>query len=48
MTIADANSRTVWAGEAVFSLSEAAARALVLLHGIGSAAASFRYQLDAV
>lgn len=47
MTIADANTRSVWAGEAVFSYLEAGSGPpLVLLHGIGSAAASFRHQLE--
>jgi pimeloyl-ACP methyl ester carboxylesterase len=49
MTIADAESRTVRAGDAVFSYLEAGSGPpLVLLHGIGSAAASFRYQLEAL
>jgi pimeloyl-ACP methyl ester carboxylesterase len=47
MTIADADSRTARAGDAAFSYLEAGSGPpLVLLHGIGSAAASFRYQLD--
>jgi pimeloyl-ACP methyl ester carboxylesterase len=47
MTGADAAVRTVRAGDAVFSHLEAGSgEALVLLHGIGSAAASFRFQLD--
>jgi pimeloyl-ACP methyl ester carboxylesterase len=42
-------SRTVRAGDAAFSYLEAGSgRPLVLLHGIGSAAASFRCQLDAL
>jgi pimeloyl-ACP methyl ester carboxylesterase len=49
MTIADADSRTVRAGNAAFSYLEAGSGPpLVLLHGIGSAAASFRYQLEAL
>jgi pimeloyl-ACP methyl ester carboxylesterase len=49
MTIADAESRTVRAGDAAFSYLEAGSGPpLVLLHGIGSAAASFRYQLEAL
>jgi pimeloyl-ACP methyl ester carboxylesterase len=40
-------SRTVRAGDAAFSYLEAGSGpAVVLLHGIGSAAASFRYQLE--
>ena len=47
MTAAVAAARTVRAGDAVFSYLEAGSgEALVLLHGIGSAAASFRYQLE--
>jgi pimeloyl-ACP methyl ester carboxylesterase len=42
-------SRTVRSGDAGFSYLEAGSGpALVLLHGIGSAAASFRYQLEAL
>ena len=49
MMIADAESRTVQAGDAIFSYLEAGGGPpLVLLHGIGSAAASFRYQLEAL
>ncbi len=49
MTIADADSRIVRAGDAAFSYLEAGSgRPLVLLHGIGSAAALFRYQLEAL
>src|SRR5258708_6766104 len=49
MTIADADSRTVRVGDAAFSYLEAASGPpLVLLHGVGSAAASFRYQLQAL
>jgi pimeloyl-ACP methyl ester carboxylesterase len=49
MTIADAESRVVRAGDAAFSYLEAGGGPpLVLLHGIGSAAASFRYQLEAL
>jgi pimeloyl-ACP methyl ester carboxylesterase len=47
MTNADAGTRTVRAGDAEFSYLEAGSGpSLVLLHGIGSAAASFRYQLE--
>ncbi len=47
MTIADADSRIVEAGDAAFSYLEAGSGPpLVLLHGIGSAAASFRRQLE--
>ena len=47
MTVADADSRIVRAGDAAFSHLEAGrGPPLVLLHGIGSAAASFRYQLE--
>lgn len=46
MTIADAGSRTLRSGDAAFSYLDAGSGPpLVLLHGIGSAAASFRYQL---
>jgi pimeloyl-ACP methyl ester carboxylesterase len=49
MTIADADSRTVRVGDAAFSYLEAGSGPpLVLLHGIGSAAASFRHQLEAL
>jgi 3-oxoadipate enol-lactonase len=49
MTIADAESRTVRAGDAVYSYLEAGSGPPpVLLHGIGSAAASFRHQLEAL
>jgi pimeloyl-ACP methyl ester carboxylesterase len=49
MTTAGADSRTVRAGDATFSYWEAGSGPpLVLLHGIGSAAASFRYQLEAL
>src|SRR5947209_15350375 len=49
MTIADADSPTVRAGNTAFSYLEAGSGPpLVLLHGIGSAAASFRYQLEAL
>jgi pimeloyl-ACP methyl ester carboxylesterase len=42
-------SRTVRAGDATFSYLEAGrGPAVVLLHGIGSAAASFRYQFEAL
>jgi pimeloyl-ACP methyl ester carboxylesterase len=42
-------SRAVRSGDAAFSYLEAGSGpALVLLHGIGSAAESFRYQLDAL
>jgi pimeloyl-ACP methyl ester carboxylesterase len=42
-------SRTARAGDAAFSYLEAGSGpAVVLLHGIGSAAASFRYQLEAL
>jgi pimeloyl-ACP methyl ester carboxylesterase len=47
MTSADADTRTVWAGDAAFShLDAGSGPPLVLLHGIGSAAASFRYQVE--
>jgi pimeloyl-ACP methyl ester carboxylesterase len=47
MTNADADTRIVPAGGAEFSYLEAGSGPpLVLLHGIGSAAASFRYQLE--
>ena len=47
MTNADAGTRTVRARDAEFSYLEAGSGPpLVLLHGIGSAAASFRCQLD--
>jgi len=47
MTAAAAAVRTVRAGDAAFSYLEAGSGdPMVLLHGIGSAAASFRYQLD--
>jgi pimeloyl-ACP methyl ester carboxylesterase len=47
MTIADAGSRTLRTGDAAFSYLDAGSGPpLVLLHGIGSAAASFRYQLE--
>ena len=46
MTQSDAASRTIGAGNAAFSYREAGSGPpLVLLHGIGSAAASFRCQL---
>jgi pimeloyl-ACP methyl ester carboxylesterase len=49
MTIADQDSRTVRAEENSFSYLEAGSGPpLVLLHGIGSAAESFRYQLEAL
>src|SRR5438045_2625531 len=49
MTVADDDSRIVRAGDAAFSHLEAGrGPPLVLLHGIGSAAASFRYQLEAL
>jgi len=49
MTVADADSRIVRAGDAAFSHLEAGrGPPLVLLHGIGSAAASFRCQLEAL
>src|ERR1700739_3580036 len=49
MSIADADSRIVRAGDATFSyLKAGSGPALVLLHGIGSAAASFRHQLEAL
>jgi pimeloyl-ACP methyl ester carboxylesterase len=49
MTNADADSRTVRAADAAFSYLEAGSGPpLVLLHGIGSAAASFRHQLEAL
>jgi pimeloyl-ACP methyl ester carboxylesterase len=44
MTNAVAGARTVCAGDAAFSYLDAGSGPpLVLLHGIGSAAASFRY-----
>jgi pimeloyl-ACP methyl ester carboxylesterase len=47
MTIADAESRIVRAEDAAYSYLEAGSGPpLVLLHGIGSAAASFRCQLE--
>jgi pimeloyl-ACP methyl ester carboxylesterase len=47
MTVAEADSRTVRAGDATFSYLEAGSGPpLVLLHGIGSAAASFQHQLE--
>jgi pimeloyl-ACP methyl ester carboxylesterase len=47
MTEIDPDTRTVRAGDAVFSYLDAGSGApLVLLHGIGSAAVSFRYQLE--
>jgi pimeloyl-ACP methyl ester carboxylesterase len=47
MTSADADTRTIWAGDAAFSyLDVGSGPQLVLLHGIGSAAASFRYQVE--
>jgi pimeloyl-ACP methyl ester carboxylesterase len=49
VTIAGADSRIVRAGDGAFSYLEAGSGPpLVLLHGIGSAAASFRYQLKAL
>ena len=49
MTIAADDSRTVRAGNAAFSyLETGSGPPLVLLHGIGSAAASFRQQLEAL
>ena len=49
MSAADTGAQTVWAGDAAFSFLEAGSGPpLVLLHGIGSAAASFRYQLEAL
>jgi pimeloyl-ACP methyl ester carboxylesterase len=49
MTVADADSPIVRAGDAAFSYLEAGSGPpLVLLHGIGSAAASFLYQLEAL
>jgi pimeloyl-ACP methyl ester carboxylesterase len=49
MTIAEADRRTVRAGDASYSYLEAGSGPpLVLLHGIGSAATSFRYQLEAL
>jgi pimeloyl-ACP methyl ester carboxylesterase len=49
VTIANAYSRIVRAGDAAFSYLEAGSGPpLVLLHGIGSAAASFRRQLEAL
>jgi pimeloyl-ACP methyl ester carboxylesterase len=49
MTVADADSRTARAGGAAFSYLEAGSGPpLVLLHGMGSAAASFRRQLQAL
>lgn len=47
MTGANAGTRILRAGDAAFSYLDAGSgRPLILLHGIGSAAASFRYQLD--
>jgi pimeloyl-ACP methyl ester carboxylesterase len=47
MTVADADSRITRAGDATFSYLEAGSGPpLVLLHGIGSGAASFRCQLE--
>jgi pimeloyl-ACP methyl ester carboxylesterase len=47
MTNGDTGTRIVRAGDAAFSYLEAGGGpSLVLLHGIGSAAASFRYQLE--
>jgi pimeloyl-ACP methyl ester carboxylesterase len=47
MTSADAGTRTVWAGDAAFSyLDSGSGPSMVLLHGIGSAAVSFRYQVE--
>jgi pimeloyl-ACP methyl ester carboxylesterase len=47
VTVGDADSRIAQAGDAAFSYLEAGSgRPLVLLHGIGSAAASFRCQLQ--
>lgn len=49
MTIGDADSRIVRAGDPAFSYLEAGSGPpLVLLHGIGSAATSFRHQLEAL
>jgi pimeloyl-ACP methyl ester carboxylesterase len=49
MSAADTGAQTVRAGDAAFSFLEAGCGPpLVLLHGIGSAAASFRYQLQAL
>jgi len=49
MSAADTGAQTVRAGDAAFSFLEAGSGPpLVLLHGIGSAAASFRYQLEAL
>src|SRR2546430_9387862 len=47
MTNAEAGSRTVQAGDAAFSYLDAGSSPpLVLLHGIGSAAGSFRCQVE--
>jgi len=47
MTAVDASARTVRTGDASFSYQDAGSGLpLVLLHGIGSAATSFRYQLQ--
>ena len=47
MTAADAGTRIVRAGDAAFSYLDAGSGSpLVLLHGIGSAATSFRHQLE--
>ena len=47
MTVAEADSRSTRAGDATFSYLEAGrGPPLVLLHGIGSGAASFRCQLE--
>jgi pimeloyl-ACP methyl ester carboxylesterase len=47
MTRADAGPPIVWAGDAAFSYLDAGSgQALVLLHGIGSATASFQYQVE--
>jgi pimeloyl-ACP methyl ester carboxylesterase len=49
MSAADTGAQTVRAVDAAFSFLEAGSGPpLVLLHGIGSAAASFRYQLEAL
>jgi pimeloyl-ACP methyl ester carboxylesterase len=49
MSAADIGAQTMRAGDAAFSFLEAGSGPpLVLLHGIGSAAASFRYQLEAL
>jgi pimeloyl-ACP methyl ester carboxylesterase len=49
MSAADTGAQTVRAGDAAFFFLEAGSGPpLVLLHGIGSAAASFRYQLKAL